>query len=93
MPCAAALFGGYAWTQTRFFVGTDAGSVVIFQGIPQDLGPIPLSHVYKDTEIRMSDLPAFDQSVVENTIYAGSLQDAQSIVDRLRTSAEAGKKP
>lgn len=90
---AAALFGAYAWTQTRYFVGADTDTVVIYQGIQQDLGPISLSHVYQDTQIKMSDLPSFDQSVVQNTISARSLADAQQIVERLRTSAEAGKTP
>ncbi|MGO2847641.1 MAG: PP2C family protein-serine/threonine phosphatase, partial [Microbacterium gubbeenense] len=38
---AGALF--YGWTQTRYYVGTDEDSVVIFQGIQQSIGPISLS--------------------------------------------------
>ena len=40
---AAALYGGYQWTQTRYFVGADEDTVVIFRGVQQDIGPISLS--------------------------------------------------
>ena len=56
---AAALFGGYAWTQTRFFVGSTPARRDL-PGDPAGSRPDPASHVYKDTEIQMSDLPAFD---------------------------------
>ncbi|MBS1908055.1 MAG: serine/threonine-protein phosphatase [Actinobacteria bacterium] len=92
---AVALFGAYAWTQTRYFVGVDpdTDTVAVFQGIQQDLGPIALSHVYKDTEIKMSELPSFNQSLVQQTITARSLDDATAIVERLRASATTGKTP
>ncbi|GAA5145102.1 protein phosphatase 2C domain-containing protein [Microbacterium pseudoresistens] len=84
---AAALFGGYNWTQTRYFVGADDDTVVIYRGIQQDIGPISLSSVHEDTGIRLKDLPSFDRSQVQRTITARSLDDAERIVDRLRTSA------
>ncbi|PRY67947.1 protein phosphatase [Glaciihabitans tibetensis] len=79
---AAALFG-YQWTQTRYFVGESDGNVAIFQGVQQNLGPIPLSTVVEETAIGLSDLPAFTRSSVEATINADDLADAQAIVDRL----------
>ena len=92
---AAALFGGYAWTQTRYFVGIDKGTdtVAIFQGIQQDLGPVSMSHVYENTDIKVTDLPAFYLSTVQNTTSASSLQEARGIVDRLRASIPTGKTP
>ncbi|MCE4025914.1 protein phosphatase 2C domain-containing protein [Microbacterium sp. Au-Mic1] len=91
----AALFGAYAWTQTRYFVGVgaDTGTVVIYQGIQQDLGPISLSHVYEDTGIKVSDLPAFYQSAVKETTSASTLAAAQTTVDSLRAAAGTGKTP
>ena len=92
---AAALFGGYALDPDpllrRDRQGTD--TVAIFQGIQQDLGPISMSHVYQNTDIKVTDLPAFYQSTVQNTTSAGSLQDARGIVDRLRASIPTGKTP
>ncbi len=57
---------------------------MIYRGIQQDLGPIPLSSVYDDTEILLADLSLYQRLQVEQTISARSLADAEAIVDRLR---------
>ncbi len=84
----AAAWGGYNWTQTRYFVGADDDSVVIYRGIQQSIGPIPLSSVYEDTEIELADLPLYQRSLLERTISARSLADAESIVSNLRQSTQ-----
>ncbi|HWI32613.1 MAG TPA: Stp1/IreP family PP2C-type Ser/Thr phosphatase [Microbacterium sp.] len=86
---AAAVIGAYAWTQTRYFIGADDDTVVIFRGIQQNIGPISLSTPHEDTGILLDDLPSFDRSTVEETISASSLVNAEAIVDRLRETAEA----
>ncbi|REJ08737.1 serine/threonine-protein phosphatase [Microbacterium bovistercoris] len=78
----------YNWTQTRYFVGADDDSVVIFRGVQQSIGPISLSTEIEDTEILLADLPPYQRSAVERTINARSLSDAEAIVNRLRVSAE-----
>ena len=74
---------GYQWTQTRYFVGVEGSNVAIFQGVQQDLGPIPLSAVYQDTTLKVSELRVFDRQQVQRTISATSLEDAKLIVERL----------
>lgn len=83
---AAGLFGAYQWTQTRYFVGTDQHTVVIYRGIQQGIGPISLSSPYQDTGILINSLPEFEQSAVTATVSAQSLADAQQIADRLRAT-------
>lgn len=83
-----ALFGAYQWTQTRFFVGADDDTVVIYRGIQQNIGPISLSTPYEDTGILLADLQSFDRTTVERTISARSLADARAIVDRIESRAE-----
>jgi protein phosphatase len=83
---AAALFGGYQWTQSRYFVGVDHDSVVIYRGIQQGIGPFALSSVYEDTGIPLDSLPAFELSAVESTVSAQSLDDARQIAERLRST-------
>jgi serine/threonine protein phosphatase PrpC len=85
---AGATYSAYNWTQTRFYIGADEDSVVIYQGIQQSIGPISLSSRYFDTGIPMDDLPDFTRLQVEGTITARSLEDAFEIVERLRTAAE-----
>lgn len=78
-----ALFGAYQWTQTRFFVGADDDTVVIYRGIQQNIGPISLSTPYEDTGILLADLSNFKRATVEGTISARSLADARAIVNTL----------
>ena len=79
----------YNWTQTRYFVGADDDSVVIFRGVQQNLGPIALSTEVHDTEILLADLPSYQRASVERTINARSFSDAVAITDRLRASVLA----
>ena len=89
LALAVGLIGAYSWTQTRYFVGADADTVVVYRGIQQNIGPISLSTPYADTGIDLDDLPAFVRDSVEQTISAGSLTDAQRIVAQLRETSEA----
>jgi protein phosphatase len=77
------LWLGYAWTQTRYYVGEHDQRVAIFNGVSQRLGPIQLSTLEAVTEIRMSDLPEFSQQRVRQTVPARDLYDAQRIVKNL----------
>jgi len=74
---------GYQYTQSRYFVGADSNSVVIFQGIPQDAGPFKLSHKYLDTGVSLDSLNAYQREQVAATISTDSLKAAQRVVARL----------
>lgn len=86
---AGAGWLGYQWTQTRYYVGADEDSVVIFRGVQQSLGPISLSTEVEDTGILLADLAPYQRSSVERTINARSLADAQAITERLAANAHA----
>ena len=83
----AALVAGlvltYQWTQDHYYVGEERGTVVIYKGVQQSLGPIGLSSVYETTDVQVDDLPNYTQTTVADTINAGSLADARAIVERL----------
>ncbi|KJL35968.1 MAG: serine/threonine-protein phosphatase [Microbacterium sp.] len=87
---AAALAGAYAWTQTRYYVGADNDTVVIYRGIQANIGPIHLSELYQDTGITLDSLAPFDRATVTATISAGSLAEAQSIVERITPQKGSG---
>ncbi|HLP22716.1 MAG TPA: PP2C family serine/threonine-protein phosphatase [Microbacteriaceae bacterium] len=80
----------YQWTQSRFFVGENAGVVVIYQGIQQNIGPITLHHPVETTSVKVGKLSAYDQKLLEATISADSLLEARAIVDRLRDDVTGG---
>ena len=84
----------YQWTQTHFYVGAaEDGTVAIFQGVQQNIGPISLSHVAQSSAVEVDDLPTFERRQVEATINADDLRDAHDILDRLSRLAEAGSSP
>ena len=82
----------YNWTQSRYFVGEKAGVVVVYQGVQQNIGPIQLHHVVESTDIPVGKLSSYDQSLVADTISAGSLADARSVVERLRSDLSGATK-
>jgi len=87
---AVGLWLGYAWTQTRYYIGEFDQRVAIFNGVSQRLGPIQLSTLEAVTDIRMDSLPQFSQQRVRQTVPARDLYDAQRIVKNLeRTGTTA----
>ena len=79
---------GYRWSQTQFYVGGDKDSVVIYQGISQNVLGFGMSHVYVDTDIPLNTLTSYQQQQIKNGIPFGSYQEAQSLVDSLTSGAK-----
>ncbi|MBF4994597.1 serine/threonine-protein phosphatase [Arthrobacter gandavensis] len=86
---ASVLWVGYAWTQTRYYVGTADNRVAIYNGVSQTLGPIKLSQVTETTNIPVDSLPEYWRSRVNDTVPAKDLVHAEQIVDQLRGTAKA----
>lgn len=80
---ASLVFVGYQWTQTRYFVGTDGDTVIIYQGVRPEIGSLKLNSEAEDTLIPLDALNPYQRSQVERTINAGSLEEARDIVIRL----------
>ncbi len=76
---------GWLWTQDQYYVGVSGGYVAIFQGIDQTIGPLELSHVVQTSDLAITDLPAFMQDRVNETVQMSSLAQAQRwVADRER---------
>jgi len=73
---ASVLSLGYAYTQTRYYIGARNGRVAIYQGIREVLGPLRFSHLYKITDVQLSSLSEYQRGLVDQTIPAVSLDDA-----------------
>jgi PPM family protein phosphatase len=79
--------GGYAawrYTQSQYYVGTDGRQVIIYRGINQKVLGMSLSSVYRTTGIPLSQVPASDKAVVQNTTPASSLADAEKTVNSIQ---------
>lgn len=89
----AGAAGGYAWTQTRYFVSVDNGQVAIYQGIPQHLGPISFSSVHEITSLEVSDLSPVAQQRLSRPITRSSLSAAREVVDDLENQIRIESPP
>ncbi len=79
-----AIAGGtYAWTRQQYFVGAEGGYVVIFQGVPGNLGVISLHGLAEHTAVTVDSLPDFEAMQVEAGVATESLAAAQQVVQRL----------
>ncbi|MYU10422.1 protein phosphatase, partial [Streptomyces sp. SID8361] len=87
------LYGGYRWTQTQYYVGSNGDHVAIYQGISQDLAWIKLNKVHEDhREIELKYLPPDQRGRVEDTITVSGLGQARDKTKDLATLAGACKK-
>lgn len=86
---AAIVIGGGRWLLSRsYYVGLSGDQVVIYQGIPAELGPLDLSWEYQETDLRSEDLPAFLVSAFRDGRTAADLGDARRIVANARANAQ-----
>ncbi len=86
-------YGGWRWTQTQYYVGTNDDHLALYRGISQDLAWVSLSKVQKDhPEIELKYLPPYQQKLVEATIPESDLNDARAKIEELAVQASACKK-
>lgn len=79
-------YAAYSYTQTRYYVDIYQNKVTIFQGIRESLGPWKFSEPYFVSEIQLDELPAFQKTLLERSISAEDLEDAQRILRQLEDS-------
>lgn len=82
---AAALGGGYAWSQRQYFVGPYQGNVAIYQGVPYSVGPLTLNHMSTEYDLPLSELPAFVQNRLTEPIVKSSFEEAEGVVETFKT--------
>lgn len=79
-----------AWFGTRqaYYIGVDGDLVVIYQGVPYDLGPWSLSSLYRYSPVKVSELEPFQQ----DRVYAQELQsksNAEKMLENYKAEAKA----
>lgn len=80
-------YAAYAWSQQQYFVGTQAGNVAIYRGLPQDVGPVHLSSLYERQDLPVEELPSYWRDQVQQRITASNLPKARAVVENLRQQA------
>lgn len=73
------------WVLQQYYVGADAGQVVIYQGVRGEIIGLPLHQVAERSEIGLDDLPETERSQVRDGIIAADgVAGARGLVERLR---------
>jgi len=80
----AGLWGAYIWTQTQYYVSSNDTYVVIYKGVPENLGPVSLHSVAEVSDVRVADLELYEQDLIDPAARKDSLSAAREFVDRLR---------
>jgi PPM family protein phosphatase len=78
-------YAAYAWSQQQYYVGADGDSVAIYRGLPQDIGPLRMSHVYERQDVELTALPQYAAEQVRGRITVEDLPAARDKVTELRT--------
>ena len=84
----AAGWLSWAWSQSQYYAIGENGYVVIYQGIPQSIGPWKLSHAAEVTEISLSDLAPVDQQRLASPVMRSSRAAIDEYLAGLRRTAE-----
>ncbi|HEX3003842.1 MAG TPA: PP2C family serine/threonine-protein phosphatase [Angustibacter sp.] len=84
---AAGGYAAYAWSQQQYYVGADGQNVAIYRGLPQDIGPVRMSHVYERQDVTLDQLPEYSAEQVRSGITVADLRAARDKVSELRTQA------
>ncbi len=77
----------YSYTQGQYYLGAHETTLAIFQGVPEPVFNLPLSHVVEEDTTRVVDLPPYYQERVLETMPADSLDAARSTLATLRLKA------
>jgi serine/threonine protein phosphatase PrpC len=85
--------GVYQWSKTQYYVGAQGQNVAIFQGLSQDVGPLRTSRVYREEDVVLADLPAYQRERVQADIDTNGLADARRIVPSPSPSPSASAAP
>jgi PPM family protein phosphatase len=76
------------YVRAQYYIGDQAGTVAIFRGVSQEVGPLRLSDVHEVAAgLPVSALPLLVRDRVVETIPASDLSDAEQIVSSLREEA------
>ncbi|WP_182353824.1 PP2C family protein-serine/threonine phosphatase [Flaviflexus huanghaiensis] len=82
---AGALFGGWFWTQSQYYVYEADGNVAIYRGVPQTLGPVELSHLEERSSLAIDDLTETAQRRLREPVTQPSRRDAERFVADLES--------
>lgn len=82
---------GWSWTQSQYYVIGQDGYVVIYQGIPQSLGPWKFSHAAEVTDLSLAELTDADRQRLQDPVLRSSREKIDQYIDQLRLNKKSFK--
>lgn len=82
---------GWSWTQSQYYVIGQDGYVVIYQGIPQSLGPWKFSHAVEVTDLSLAELTDADRQRLKDPVLRSSREKIDQYIDQLRLNKKSFK--
>ena len=79
---------GSWWLNQNFFLSSRSGHVVLYRGLPIDLGRIALYRVEQQTEVPTSRLPSYYRKRLTKGIVVGNLRQARRTIEDIRALAK-----
>ncbi len=89
---ALAAGGVFAYAQNSWYLIAENGTVVLYRGLPGQIGPLHLSWVEETTDIRTGKLAASTAERLESGVSVGSREEADALLDSYRKTVDAEKK-
>ena len=78
---AAAAFGIYSYAQNSYYLISENDKVVLYKGLPGEIGPLSLTWLEEKTDIDTSKLPANTASRLKEGISVSSKDEANSLLN------------
>lgn len=83
-----AVWAGLTWVNNQYYVGVNEGKVAIYRGVDQSLGPLHLNSLEKETDVKVSQLPNYSKSRVQEGIHTSSKAEAERVISDLDLGAQ-----
>ncbi|MGM0818476.1 MAG: Stp1/IreP family PP2C-type Ser/Thr phosphatase [Actinomycetota bacterium] len=85
--------GGYVLLSRAYFIGEHEGQLAIFQGLPQEVGTVPLNRVIDEevSDVAVEDFPEWRQDRIRDGITAGTIVEARRRIDELESTLSPGE--
>lgn len=87
MVVSIAYGAGSWWLNQNFFLSSRSGHVVLYRGLPIDLGRIALYRLEQQTEVPTARLPSYYRKRLTKGIVMGNLHQARSTIKDIRALA------
>lgn len=86
-------YGVYRYARSQYFLIAEDGVVVVYRGVPGDLGGYSLRWLLRRTDIPVEALPPSDQGRLQSGVEAETLDEANRLAEKYESAAGPSLEP